>query len=411
MSLDISTLYLVATFVAAMLGASLLFLWRQEKIPALGWWGAAYIVGAASIGVSTVAGSRLGGAMLAVDVAGFAACGMVLNAARVFHGRKPVWIRMFIGAAIWAVTVLCSDVASTYLRTFVGAAIVAIYAALTASELWSERRQSMQSRWPAVAVPMLHGAVMMLPVVLGGLLYPQDGSANFFMAIFAIELVLYAIGTVFIILMMVNDRTLRAHKDAANLDPLTGLFNRRGFGEATARMISREAKAGRSISVMIFDIDHFKSINDRFGHAAGDEVLKTFSGIVGSNLRITDLIGRIGGEEFAAMLPCSMTDALLAAERVREAFRSCGIEVDNVPVDTTVSIGVASGLANTDLEVLLASADAALYCAKRSGRNRVEMATEEPISLSPDDAATAKPTAPRAPTIVRRTPEMTKVDA
>ncbi len=136
-------------------------------------------------------------------------------------------------------------------------------------------------------------------------------------------------------------------------------------------MIEREARAGRPVAVLIFDIDHFKSINDRFGHPAGDEVLKLFSAVMNANLRITDLIGRIGGEEFAAMLPCSMEETLVAADRVREAFQNCGIEVDDAPVATTVSIGVAGGPANTELDVLLASADTALYRAKRGGRNRV----------------------------------------
>jgi diguanylate cyclase (GGDEF)-like protein len=112
---------------------------------------------------------------------------------------------------------------------------------------------------------------------------------------------------------------------------------------------------------MIFDIDHFKSINDRFGHPAGDEMLKLFSTVVVTNLRISDLSGRIGGEEFAALLPCSLEEGVLVAERVREAFELSGVVVDEAPVDTTVSIGVAGGPAGTELEVLLASADTALY--------------------------------------------------
>jgi diguanylate cyclase (GGDEF)-like protein len=136
------------------------------------------------------------------------------------------------------------------------------------------------------------------------------------------------------------------------------------------------------VTVLIFDIDHFKSINDRFGHPAGDEILKLFAAVVINALRITDLSGRIGGEEFAALLPCSLEEGVLAAERVREAFEASGI-VDEVagPVDTTVSIGVAGGPAGTELEVLLAAADTALYQAKRGGRNRVEAAEELPLSL------------------------------
>ena len=198
---------------------------------------------------------------------------------------------------------------------------------------------------------------------------------------FAVELVLYAVGTVFVIFMLVSERTVTAHKTAASTDPLTGMFNRRGFSEACARVIEREANAGRPVTVMIFDIDHFKSINDRFGHPAGDEMLKLFSTVVVSNLRITDLSGRIGGEEFAALLPCSLEEGVLVAERVREAFETSGIVVEEGPVDTTVSIGVAGGPAGTELEVLLAAADTALYQAKRGGRNRVEAAEELPLSL------------------------------
>ncbi|MBO0719158.1 MAG: GGDEF domain-containing protein, partial [Rhizobiales bacterium] len=192
------------------------------------------------------------------------------------------------------------------------------------------------------------------------------------------EIVLYAVGTVFVIFMLVSERTVRAHRNAASTDPLTGLLNRRGFAEAGARVIEREAMAGRPVSVMICDIDHFKAINDRFGHPAGDEILKLFAAIVVNKLRISDLSGRIGGEEFAALLPCPLDEAVVAAERVRHAFAGSGIAVEDGPVDTTVSIGVAGGPAGTELEVLLAAADTALYQAKRGGRNRVEAAEELP---------------------------------
>jgi diguanylate cyclase (GGDEF)-like protein len=199
--------------------------------------------------------------------------------------------------------------------------------------------------------------------------------------VFSIELVLYAVATVFVIFMLVSERVVTAHKTAASTDPLTGMFNRRGFAEATSRVIEREANAGRPVTVLIFDLDHFKSINDRFGHSAGDEILKLFATVVLSTLRITDLSGRVGGEEFAALLPCPLEEGVIAAERVREAFADSGIVVEDGPVDTTVSIGVAGGPAGTELEVLLAAADSALYQAKRNGRNRVETAEELPLSL------------------------------
>jgi diguanylate cyclase (GGDEF)-like protein len=384
MSLDSITLYIVATMVAALLGAMLLFFGSQERNPALKWWGTAYLLGAASVALWTMASNTLGEMLsLALNAVGFIACGMVWNAARVFHGRKPNLPGLVLGAIAWITTVMTLDPQAHALRLTIGAAIVAIYAALTATELWSERRKSLQRRWPATAVPLLHGFVLMLPILLGDILRPWDEkfATSIWVTMFSIELVLYAVGTVFVIFMLVSERTVTAHKNAASVDPLTGLFNRRGFAEACARVIDREAKAGRPVTVLIFDIDHFKGINDRFGHPAGDEILKLFSTVVVNNLRISDLSGRIGGEEFAALLPCSLEEGVLVAERVREAFEASDIVVEEGKVDTTVSIGVAGGPAGTELEVLLAAADTALYQAKRSGRNRVETAEELPLSL------------------------------
>jgi diguanylate cyclase (GGDEF)-like protein len=384
MSLDTVTLYLIATMVAAMLGAMLLFFGKQENIPALKWWGTAYLLGAASVALWTLSSGSLGPMLsLALNAVGFIACGMVWNASRVFRGRKPNLPGLLFGAIAWIAAVMTLAPEASAMRMTIGAGIVAVYAALTATELWSERRRALQRRWPAIVVPVLHGFVLMLPILLGDLLRPHDDqfSASIWVTVFSVELVLYSVGTVFIIFMLVSERTVTAHKTAASVDPLTGMFNRRGFAEASSRVIEREANAGRPVTVLIFDIDHFKSINDRWGHPAGDEILKLFAAVVVNGLRISDLSGRIGGEEFAALLPCSLEEGVIAAERLRAAFANSGIVVEDGPVDTTVSIGVAGGPAGTELEVLLAAADAALYQAKRCGRNRVEAAEELPLSL------------------------------
>lgn len=384
MSFDTATLYLFATMVAGMLGTMLVLFGKQEDIPALKWWGAAYLLGASSVAIWTIGGAALGAPLLlALHALGFVACGMVWNASRIFHGRKPNLPGLFLGGIAWIGTVLAVPSLNPAMRLIVGAAIVAIYAGLTASELWSERRRTMQKRWPAIAVPVAHGCVLALPILLGSLLRPHDETftSSIWVTAFSIELVLYAIGTVFVIFMLVSDRAVTVHKTAASVDPLSGMLNRRGFSEACNQVIEREAAAGRPVTVMIFDIDHFKGINDRFGHPAGDEILKLFSTVVVSNLRISDLSGRIGGEEFAALLACPLAEGVIVAERVREAFEASNIVCEQGPVDTTVSIGVAGGPAGTELDVLLAAADTALYQAKRSGRNRVEAAAELPLSL------------------------------
>ena len=144
----------------------------------------------------------------------------------------------------------------------IGAGIVAIYAALTAGELWSERRRKLQRRWPAIVVPVLHGFVLMLPILLGDLLRRDDGdfASSIWVTVFSIELVLYAVGTVFVIFMLVSERTVTAHKTAASMDPLTGMFNRRGFAEATvagdrARGASRPSGDGADFRHRSFQVD------------------------------------------------------------------------------------------------------------------------------------------------------------
>ncbi len=404
-TLDISTLYLVATLVAAMLGGLLLYFWRQEKIAALGWWGAAYLIGGAAVAGWTIGAPYLHPAILtAFNVIGLVACGMVWNAARVFHGKRTSPVTFCAGAVLFALASLQFDEGSP-LRLYVGAGIVATYTVLTASELWSERRKSYKSRWPAIAVPVLHGLVLMLPIIVGDFLRPEGRElGHAWVAAFTIELVLYAVGTVFIVFLIVSERAVTVHKTAASVDPLTELFNRRGFSELSARMIDREAGLGRPVSVLIFDIDHFKSVNDRFGHQAGDEILKLFANILLYTLRVTDIVGRIGGEEFAALLPCATADAVVAAERIRDTFENAGVRVDDVPLSTTVSAGVATGEQGVDLNALLAAADTALYRAKRGGRNRVELASEaeQPPSLDRARKSAALHAGPRTPTVVHQ---------
>src|SRR4051794_8551810 len=150
MSFDTSTLYLFATMVAGMLGAMLLLFGRQEKIAALKWWGTAYLLGAASVAAWTIGGAKLGEpVLLTLHALGFVACGMVWNASRIFRGRKPNLPGLLGGATVWIGTMAAMPSLDSTTRLLIGATIVAIYAGLTASELWGERRRTMHKRWPA----------------------------------------------------------------------------------------------------------------------------------------------------------------------------------------------------------------------------------------------------------------------
>lgn len=159
-------------------------------------------------------------------------------------------------------------------------------------------------------------------------------------------------------------------------DELTGLHNRRGFFELSAQPFRQARRSGNAMAVAMLDLDFFKSVNDRYGHFAGDEVLRKLARVVDTQIRASDIPGRIGGEEFVLALPdTDLSRALEFAERLRADIAATEITLDDNTLRCTVSIGVA---VLTDdcpsIEALLARADNALFRAKANGRNRVEYA-------------------------------------
>jgi diguanylate cyclase (GGDEF)-like protein len=160
----------------------------------------------------------------------------------------------------------------------------------------------------------------------------------------------------------------------AATDPLTTLANRRAFFDEGPRMLERARRYRHACCMLMIDVDHFKAVNDRHGHHAGDLVLRALADRLREVLRQADLVSRLGGEEFAALMPeTDMPAALLAAERVRQICQSIGPQLDGfADMGVSVSIGVAQWRSGETLDHLLERADAALYRAKRGGRNRVE---------------------------------------
>jgi two-component system cell cycle response regulator len=162
--------------------------------------------------------------------------------------------------------------------------------------------------------------------------------------------------------------------EAAVVDSLTGLNNRRYLDSHLAAMVGQAAAAGRPLSLMALDIDHFKRVNDTWGHAAGDDVLRGFAARVKSAIRGVDLMCRLGGEEFVVVMPDTAQDvALRVAERVRAIVEATPfvIEDGRRPVAVTVSVGLAERGRDADASAMLRRADEALYRAKAEGRNRV----------------------------------------
>lgn len=166
----------------------------------------------------------------------------------------------------------------------------------------------------------------------------------------------------------------------ATTDSLSGVKNRRSFFESCGPIISYNRREKKKLAVLMIDIDKFKLINDSYGHAIGDEIIRMMANKCNSTLRNSDIFGRLGGEEFAAVLPnTSERGALHAAENIRQEMENLEyISPKNHKIKFTVSIGIAMlHPQDVDLEAILHKADLALYEAKRNGRNKVELSKEE----------------------------------
>ena len=184
---------------------------------------------------------------------------------------------------------------------------------------------------------------------------------------------LLQIAATFSFLLLQNFRLNDELREQADVDVLTGVFNRRGLDLRAHRLLARARKTRSQMAVIIMDIDHFKRINDTHGHAVGDQVLVWLPEQLSEMLRPNDLLGRYGGEEFVALLPdVDLATALKVAERMRSNIAAQAPEFNGARIPITLSLGIALARdADYDLETALAQADAGLYLAKESGRNQV----------------------------------------
>jgi diguanylate cyclase (GGDEF)-like protein len=176
-------------------------------------------------------------------------------------------------------------------------------------------------------------------------------------------------------ILMIGERSERRLRDLAMNDQLTGVLNRRGFFETSADRLAKLSGKSCEIAVALFDIDFFKIINDKYGHPAGDKVIAEFAARAIGVVREGDILGRIGGEEFALLLPdTTINDARLIVDRVRAAFGDAPILHDNVEITATASAGISVGhVQGAVLDRLISAADSALYAAKKAGRNRTSI--------------------------------------
>lgn len=388
MTLDVNTLFLVTIYVEAILGLLLLFAWVQNTaITAVAWWGGAHLLRAGSITLFGMYGQLPNAFTIdlanAVLLTSFA---VTWTGARLFDGRSPLPIGIVAGAALWLFMCRLPWIAnSVEFRALLSAGIIATYTWLTAAEFWRGREEQLVSRLPAVFMLFAHGALFLLRTPLSALLpwtTADQMSGSVWLTALSSEALLFTISIAFILLAMAKERTELRHKTAAMVDPLTGIANRRGFLMESERVTKRQAENPQLAAVLLIDLDKFKSINDRFGHAVGDQVLRVFAETASNTVRPSDFVARLGGEEFAAVLyNVGRERALVIAERMRSAFAEAAAMIEDRPTAATVSIGmVLSDDRQLDVPELLVEADQALYRAKERGRNRVEVANSDRVS-------------------------------
>jgi diguanylate cyclase (GGDEF)-like protein len=401
MPVDVRTLFLLTVDVEAMLGLLLLFVWVQNtSIKALAWWGSAHLLRTLSIALYGMFGSVP--ELISLDLSNallFTSYAIAWSGARVFDGREPRPGWVVTGATVWVFACQIPQFAEAIgIRSLLSNTIVTAFLWLTAVEFWRGRDERLLSRWPAIFILFSHGAIFLLRSPMSVLLGPASDRAlaSAWMNVISTEEVLATISIAFILLAMAKERTELQHKNAALLDPLTGLANRRAFLDAAAQLTQTQTARDVPVAVFMIDLDRFKSVNDRFGHSVGDEVLRIFAESAQVNLRPTDIVARLGGEEFAVLLTDACRDnAFKVAERIRSTFAALAATVAGHAVNATASIGVAIIQdPQQDVHALLGQADQALYRAKARGRDRVVVIG---LDLLMEGGADAAPAATRLP--------------
>jgi diguanylate cyclase (GGDEF)-like protein len=379
MNLHVPTILFLVVLITLVTGALLLFSWCQNRSHgSLAWWGSGNLV--SGVGACLLMERNVLPNVLTIEVAGallLIGYGAMACAARRFCNRPTSFSVLLTGGAIWLVCCrfpIFHDFAPA--RVFVFSALVASYSWTAAFILVRDRAEALPSRFPAAAWMTLHGLsyAARLPITFFAASVSEAEIINHPMfSLIALEAIVHVIALSFLQAGMEKERSERKQRLAAETDQLTGAANRRSVMERADQLLANCRDGNVDAAVLLLDLDHFKRINDTFGHDVGDSVLKATSETLANALRRDDAFGRVGGEEFVCCLPNTSTaEALVVAERFRTALSKLCLISAGGPVRVTASVGVASTEGfGYDLVKLMKIADEALYDAKAAGRDRV----------------------------------------
>lgn len=379
MPLDVYTLYICEFYVLSFVSIIMVFAWigaQYDRV--LGFTCLGMVLTLLSVFLSSL--RSYGFQFLPIFVGNIMvmlAYGLLLNAFRSFC-KKPLGYHWAFGAVCWGLLCLIPDFYhSMPLRIVISCLLCIFYTSALIRLLAQARSELKATYWPAQLLLWIHLLFHIARIFLdSGVAATGHGAigGSTFSVYVILESILFVIGVTFTILAMVNERNQIRYKQASLRDPLTGVWNRRALFNHTDQQLRRRAQRNQPLTVMLFDLDHFKSINDRFGHYQGDRILIDFCQVVSTILPADSHFSRLGGEEFAAVLTIDESSAATLSEHIRTAVAA------SLPdkVSYSVSIGVTTSHQQdiTFTECMIA-ADKALYRAKANGRNRVEMFSAE----------------------------------
>jgi len=381
MPIDTFTVLLFGLLIKLVLGGLFIVFWLKHRAaPWFGWWSASLLLGSITSalymwrGTESLISVGLGNAAL---VASFACC---WQGARAFDWRRPLWSAVLVLPALWlAVCFVPGFMASVPYRLMLSSGLVAPLLVMAALEFWRGRGEHLPSRWPIIVILASFATFFAARVPLIGVApFPFGALPMEYGWVGAFNLLMFS-HTILLSVLFVSlskERLELDQRTKAHTDPLTGALNRRAFLGRGERLLQRHAHERAPLCLVFLDLDHFKSLNDRFGHSGGDDVLMSFVGLLNACIRPTDFLFRIGGEEFCCILPYTTTEqAHRVAERIRHQFEMTTVRIAGNPVKATASLGIASTEAfGYELDTLMRRADMAVYAAKRGGRNRVMVA-------------------------------------
>ncbi len=381
MHLDLPTLLVADSFVTAIAAALLVFVWWYRRdAPSALWWGLAN--GLVSLGTAIFAVrqelSDLGWRVAVATALNVAASLFWAAAHRTRRPDVPKVV-LFAGPLLWLASLAVPAVAaSAGIQMALVEVVGAVYSPLGAYEMWRGRSEKLGARWPIFALLALDGAMNLIGAIeafLGDVSPMALPPLTTWYGLVYFETLLLTLGGAIFVVLFERERAELVQKAAARADALTGVANRRSFAEQALASLAECQREDLPLSLIFFDLDHFKSINDSDGHAIGDQVLQLFAEVAQHHLRQDDVIGRIGGEEFAVVLPrTSPGTGYVIADRIRLAFAERCRTLPGLSVGVTVSAGIAEAHPWSTFDTMMQAGDEALYRAKARGRNRVERA-------------------------------------